>query len=163
MTHDDIAELLTGVLKALDLELDRLEITKAGKRRVVRVTIDGDGPNHAGPDMDQVAQATRAVSKVLDDAGAMGESPYTLEVGTRGVTTPLSRPAHYARRIGRLVRITTTEGVITTGRVSSADETSVTIEVNQLPVVLDFTEIAEAIVQVEMNRHIDDDIEERDE
>ena len=45
MTPDDIAELLTKVLGSLDLELDDLEVAKAGKRRVVRVTVDGDGAN----------------------------------------------------------------------------------------------------------------------
>ena len=161
MTPDDIAELLTKVLGSLDLELDDLEIIKAGKRRVVRVTVDGDGANGSGPDMDEIADASRAVSAALDEADAMGEAPYVLEVGTRGVSTPLRRPAHFRRRIGRLVRITTeSDSVI--GRLVGADDQSVTLEVDGHQHTIDYSTIVKAVVQVEMNRK-DNDSEEEDE
>ena len=162
MTPDDIAELLTKVLGSLDLELDDLEVAKAGKRRVVRVTVDGDGANGSGPDMDEIADASRAISAALDEADAMGEAPYVLEVGTRGVSTPLRRPAHFRRRVGRLVRITDTEGATVTGRIVAADDETVSIDIDGEQRTIDHRAIAKAVVQVEMNR-TNNDSEEEDE
>ncbi len=70
------------------LDLEAVELTPAGKRRVLRVAVDQDG----GVTLDDIADATRAVSGVLDDTDLMGETAYTLEVTSRGV----DRPAHRA-------------------------------------------------------------------
>ncbi len=40
--------------------------------------------------LDDIAEATRQVSQAIDDADAMGEAPYTLEVTSRGVDRPLT-------------------------------------------------------------------------
>ena len=90
MKHTGLEEELAAVLAGHQLELDDLEVQAAGKRRVVRVTVDGDGPSGTGPDLDQIADATRAISQALDDTDALGDAPYTLEVSTRGVSRPLT-------------------------------------------------------------------------
>ena len=83
-TRDRIEAELADPLRALGLDLEAVEITPAGKRRVLRVAVDKDG----GVTLDDVADATREVSRVLDDSDVMGEQPYTLEV-----TSPRRRPA----------------------------------------------------------------------
>ncbi len=100
----------------------------------------------------------------------MGEAAYTLEVSSRGVSRPLTRPAHYRRNTGRLVALTLTDGTAVTGRITAADEGSVTLDVDGQPVTHQLDQVAKAIVQVEMNRRADDapdddltDVDESDE
>ena len=92
MNAERLTSLLEPVVSQLGLELDRVEAVPAGRRRLVRVTVDGDGPDGHGPSLDEISEATAEISRCLDDADAMGESPYTLEVSSRGVSTPLTQP-----------------------------------------------------------------------
>ena len=75
-------------MRALGLDLEAVDLSSAGKRRVLRVAVDKDG----GVTMDDIAEATREVSRVLDESDLMGQQAYTLEVSSRGV----DRPAHPA-------------------------------------------------------------------
>lgn len=157
MKQAGLSELLESVLSGHGLELDDLDVTPAGRRRVVRVTVDGDGSAGRGPDLDQIAEATRAISQALDDSDVMGEAPYTLEVSSRGVSRPLTRAAHYRRNVSRLVALTLADGTQQTGRISSADDESVTLDVDGETVTHPLAEVTKAIVQIEMNRRLDDD------
>lgn len=158
MLHTGLSELLSGVLSGFRLELDDLEVASAGKRRVIRVTVDGDGPAGLGPDLDQIAAATRAVSQMLDDSDVLGDSPYTLEVSSRGVSRPLTRPDHFRRNIGRLLALTGVDGTRQTGRITAANEQTVTLEVSGASKVFRFDQVAKAVVQVELNRKPDADL-----
>src|SRR5439155_892857 len=73
----------------------------ARRRRLLRVVVDADG----GVDLDNIALVSREASARLDDTGAMGEAPYTLEVSSPGVDRPLTQPRHWRRAVGRLVRV----------------------------------------------------------
>ena len=160
MKHTGLEEELAAVLVGHQLELDDLEVQAAGKRRVVRVTVDGEGPSGTGPDLDQIADATRAISQALDDTDALGDAPYTLEVSTRGVSRPLTKPAHYRRNLTRLVTLTLADGTSLTGRISAADERSVTVDVDGEERTIGFDQISKAVIQVEMNRRLTDDHDE---
>ena len=85
-TRDEIENELIDPLSALGMDVEAVEITPAGKRRVLRVAVDKDG----GVTLDDVADATREVSRVIDESDVMGEQPYTLEVTSRGVDRPLT-------------------------------------------------------------------------
>jgi ribosome maturation factor RimP len=102
--------------------------------------------------LDDVAEATRAVSDAIDDAGAMGEQPYTLEVTSRGVDRPLTLPRHWRRNHDRLVKVTTTDGETLTGRIGASDEDGVTLDVEGEARTLGYEEVAKALVQIEFNR-----------
>ena len=97
---------LTDPLRALGLDLEAVELTPAGKRRVLRIAVDKDG----GVTLDDVADATRAVNARSTPTTLMGEQPYTLEVTSRGVDRPLTLPRHWRRNRGRLVRVTLLDG-----------------------------------------------------
>jgi len=153
-----ISELVTPVVVSCGLEVDRVEIMPAGKRRVVRIFLDGDGPKGRGPSLDEIADATRGISRVLDDAPVLGSRPWTLEVSSRGVSRPLTEPKHYRRNTGRLITATTAEGDIT-GRIAGVTGTDVTLDVAGTPRTLPVEAINRAVVQVELNRSIDDDEE----
>ena len=106
-TRDRIEAELVDPLRAMDLDVEAVEVTPAGKRRVLRVAVDKDG----GVTLDDVADATREVSRVLDESDVMGEMPYTLEVTSRGVDRPLTLPRHWRRNEDRLVKATLADGV----------------------------------------------------
>ena len=90
----------------MGLDLEAVELTPAGRRRVLRVAVDKDG----GVTLDDVAEATKEVSRLLDASDVMGEQPYTLEVTSPGIDRPLTLPRHWRRNAGRLVKVTTHDG-----------------------------------------------------
>jgi ribosome maturation factor RimP len=143
-----IHEVLGDPLAALDLDLEAVELTPAGKVRVLRIAVDKDG----GVTLDDIAEATRAVSGVLDDSDLMGETAYTLEVTSRGVDRPLTEPRHWRRNHDRLVKATLDDGSQLTGRIGDSDDTGVTLEVSGIERRLAYERIAKALVQVEFNR-----------
>lgn len=152
MRESQIAGVLTPILAQFSLELDAVEIVPAGKRRLLRVVVDGDGPSGSGPLLDDIAAASKALSAALDATDVTGSAAYTLEVSSRGVSRPLQLPRHWRRNAGRLVAVTTLDGTSFTGRIVSASEDSAVIEVDgaQREVVL--AEVGKALIQVELNR-----------
>jgi ribosome maturation factor RimP len=147
-TRERIETEIDGPLTALQLDVEAVEITPAGKRRILRIAVDKDG----GVTLDDVADATRAISRVLDDSDAMGEQPYTLEVTSRGVDRPLTLPRHWRRNADRLVRVNTTEGEIVEGRIATSDETAACLDLDGTIREIAYTDITRAQVQVEFNR-----------
>lgn len=143
-----ISGALRDPLSVLGLDLEAVELTPAGKKRVLRVAVDKDG----GVTLDDIAEATRAVSRELDGEDLMGERAYTLEVTSRGVDRPLTEPRHWRRNHDRLVRATLRDGTQLTGRVRESDESGVTLDVSGTTRRLEFDAIAKALVQIEFNR-----------
>ncbi|MFZ2012408.1 MAG: ribosome maturation factor RimP [Nocardioides sp.] len=143
-----IAAALRDRLGALGLDLEAVELTPAGKRRVLRVAVDRDG----GVTLDDIAAATRAVSDLLDDSDLMGEAAYTLEVTSRGVDRPLTEPRHWRRNRDRLVKASLRDGSQVTGRVGGSDDSGVTLDVSGSPRRLAYADVTKALVQIEFNR-----------
>ena len=146
--RDRIEQELATPLGALGLAVAAVELTPAGKRRVLRIAVDADD----GVTLDDVASATKKVSEVLDASDVMGEQPYTLEVTSRGVDRPLTLPRHWRRNTDRLVKVTTTDGDTVTGRILRSDDEAATLDVEGTPREVDYAEVAKALVQVEFNR-----------
>ena len=143
---------LDDPLRALGLDIEAVEITPAGKRRILRVAVDKDG----GVTLDEVAEATRETNRVLDDSDVMGEQPYTLEVTSRGVDRPLTLPRHWRRNAGRLVKVTFADGKAAIGRIIDSNDGAVTLEVSGSKQEVAYAEVKKALVQVEFNRREDD-------
>ena len=143
-----IADALRVPLSALDLDLEAVELTPAGKKRVLRVAVDKDG----GVTLDDIADATRAVSGELDQGDLMGEQAYTLEVTSRGVDRPLTEPRHWRRNRSRLVKVSLRDGGQVTGRVTDSDDGGVTLDVSGSPERVEYAAVAKALVQIEFNR-----------
>lgn len=162
MREQEITDLARTVLTRCGLELDRVEFGAAGKRALVRIFVDGDGPNGRGPTIDEIAVATRALSDALDDSPATSNAPYVLEVSSRGVSRPLTEPKHYRRNIGRLVELRLPEEPAVVGRIVAADENTVTVEAEGHLRDIGLNRIARAVVQVELNRPEPDDLDEED-
>lgn len=158
MQESQIAQVIEPILAEHGLELDRLDVTPIGKRSVLRITVDGDGPEGRGPLLDDIAAASSAISVALDESPAVGSAPYTLEVSTRGISKPLTEPKHFRRNSGRLVKLSTGSDQVT-GRIVSATDAGVEIDVEGQLRTVPLAEIDKAVVQVEMNRAVDEEVE----
>jgi ribosome maturation factor RimP len=147
-TKEQLVEELTPPLLAAGYDLEGVDITPAGRRRVLRVAVDKDG----GVTMDEIAEATRTVSRLLDESDVMGEQAYTLEVTSPGVDRPLTLPRHWRRNRDRLVAVRLHDGEQVTGRVGDCSEQTVELATADGARTLSLSDVATARVQVEFNR-----------
>lgn len=153
-TAERIEHVLVAPLAELGLDLEAVELTPAGKRRVLRIAVDTD----AGLTLDDVAAATKVIDRILEDDGpdgaarALGELPYTLEVTSRGVDRPLTLPRHWRRNAGRLVKVTLTGDDTVTGRIGASDDDGVVLDVAGVERRLAYGDVVRALVQIEFNR-----------
>ena len=147
-TRDRLAEVLTEPLAAAGLDVEAIEITPAGKRRLLRVAVDKDG----GVTMDDIAEATKEVSRVLDGSDVMGEQPYTLEVTSPGTDRPLTLPRHWRRNEGRLVKVAARDGAGVTGRILRSDDRSATLDVDGQEQTVAYADVTKARIQIEFNK-----------
>lgn len=155
--REAVRELLSPALDGIGLLIEDVTITPAGNRRVLRVLVDAAEPTAPALSLDDVAEASRTVSALLDDSDVMGQAPYVLEVSTPGVDRPLTQPRHFARNVGRLVRVTSSDGSTVEGRVASAADALV-LEVpgpskgTTEGRVIEWPHVARGQVQVEFSR-----------
>ncbi|WP_433545412.1 ribosome maturation factor RimP [Streptomyces sp. CA-294286] len=151
---DRLRELLEPLVAAQDLDLEEIEVAKAGRRRVLRIVVDSD----EGVELDACAEVSRAISQKLDESDAMGDEEYVLEVGSPGADRPLTEHRHYVRATGRLARLTLSDGAELTARILVVDEDGLDLEVpgvkGRRPTArrVEFADIAKARVEVEFNR-----------
>lgn len=151
-----VAEI-TPLLAQFDLELDALDVRPAGRRTLLRITVDGDGPDGRGPSLDDIAEATRAISRRLDESSAVGNNAFTLEVSSRGVSAPLVRPEHWRRNLDRLVRVRPRAGADRSdepieGRISGVTDDAALISVDGTETRIPFEDVEKATVQVELSK-----------
>lgn len=147
-----IGSVVEPVLAEFGLELEAVEVQPVGRRSVLRIVVDGDGPEGRGPGVDEIAEATHAVSAALDESDVTGAAPYTLEVSSRGVARPLTEERHWRRNRGRLVKVVFDGGSEVTGRIVAVDADGATLEVAGTEQVIRYDAVAKALVQVEFNR-----------
>lgn len=74
--------LVEPLVSAEQLELEEIEVSRAGRRRVLRIVVDSD----EGVELDACAELSRSISAKLDETDAMGEDEYVLEVSSPGPT-----------------------------------------------------------------------------
>lgn len=147
-TRDQLAGVLTAPLVAVGLDLEAVELTAAGKRRMLRVAIDKDG----GVTMDDIAVATKEVSRVLDESDVMGEHPYTLEVTSPGTDRPLTLPRHWRRNLGRLVKVTGEDGESFIGRITATGEERATVDIDGQEREIGYADVSKARIEIEFKR-----------
>lgn len=156
MKEQSLRRVLGPILESAGLELEAVEIVSAGRRRLVRIVVDGDGASGRGPNLDEIAEASRDMSAALDSFAETGSAPYTLEVSSRGVSRPLTRPAHWRRNIGRLVTVDFADDrAPVTGRISAANDDGSVLAAEHGDVEIVWGDVARALIQVELNRPVD--------
>jgi ribosome maturation factor RimP len=100
---DTIVRSLAPAVAELGLDLYDVELSGSGRARILRVMVDRDG----GVDLDAIADATQAVSPLLDTPplDSVIAGPYALEVSSPGLERPLRTSAHFARAVGETVSV----------------------------------------------------------
>jgi ribosome maturation factor RimP len=143
--------VIDPVVAGTGYDLEELSVKQVGRRHLVQVVIDGDG----GVGLDAIADVSRAVSRALDEAEESGTDlimgEYQLEVSSPGVDRPLTLPRHWARNVGRLVKVKAGEKSLT-GRVLDADADGITLDVDGKEHALSFDALGPGRVQVEFKR-----------
>jgi ribosome maturation factor RimP len=97
-TTERVRSLVEPVATDLDLELVDVELAGG----ILRITVDRPG----GLDLDVIAKATRAVSRLLDEHDPV-PGRYTLEVSSPGLERRLRTPDHFVRAVGSEVTVKT--------------------------------------------------------
>jgi ribosome maturation factor RimP len=154
ISASELTLLLEPVVGAFSLDLDDIEIIRSGGQRILDITIDGD----SGVNLDEVAEVSRAISEFLDNSDAMGNEPYVLEVGTRGVTKPLTKPVHWSRNVGRLVNVAG-DAINAVGRIVEFKDPDVTLDIKGKLRTLSIKEISRANIEVEFKKMPKDEAE----
>ena len=125
------------------VELVTLEDVGDRRRRVIRLYVDRPG----GVDHDLLAQVSQKVGAALDEANLVGGT-YTLEVSSPGLERPLTKPRHFAERVGQKVWVRTTEPVagrkVWQGLLREADEAGITVVDGAMEVRIGFDDVAKA-------------------
>lgn len=151
---DRLRGLLEPLVSAAGLDLEEIEVSRAGRRRMLRITVDSDD----GVELDACAELSRALSEKLDETDAMGEGEYVLEVSSPGADRPLTQHRHYVRATGRLVKLQLHENAELVARILTVDDEGLDLEVpgvkGRRPTTrrVAFDEIAKARVEIEFNR-----------
>ena len=151
----ELTLLLVPVVATFSFDLDEVEISRSGGQRILDVTIDGD----SGVNLDEVAAVSRAISEFLDNSDVMGEEPYVLEVGTRGVSKPLTKPVHWARNVGRLVNVAG-DAINEVGRIVEFDEPNVTLDIKGKLRTISINEVSRANIEIEFKKMPKEDAED---
>jgi ribosome maturation factor RimP len=145
--REHLLALLGPVVADAGYDLEDIAVTSAGRRSLVRVSVDADG----GIDLDAVAEVSRVVSAALDAEGDRAfAGPYVLEVSSPGVDRPLVEERHWRRATGRLVEVTVGERVVR-GRVLETTGAGVTFDVDGRTEHVAWSELGRGRVQVEFN------------
>jgi ribosome maturation factor RimP len=157
-----LAGLIEPVVAAAGMDLESVRISVAGRRRLLRIVVDGDD----GVSLDDAADVSREVSALLDANNALGDVPYTLEVSSPGVDRPLTEPRHWLRAAGRLVKVKVTGEGVVEGRVLAADAVGVSLDLAGGERRLGYGELGAGTVQIEFGRipdaELDDEEDEED-
>jgi len=145
---EEIRKIAEGKLK--DSSQFVVDVIVSSKRKPQKVTVVVDGD--AGISIDDCADISREVAKVLDDSLVLTDS-YVLEVTTPGLDQPLKLHRQYKKNIGRRMRIKVSDKVVE-GKLVGVNDSGVTIEqgdgkkIDKSLVELKFSEIDKSIVLV---------------
>ena len=139
--NEDISAAIRPIIEATGNYLEELTITSAGKVKILTVIVDSD--SHLN--LDQITAVTKEISEVIETLEELGDTAFTLEVTSPGIDRPLTKPRHWRKNLGRLVKITMTSGQDIQGRIGEATETDVLVD-NQK---VSFEDIKRAVLEIE--------------
>ncbi|GAA4702405.1 ribosome maturation factor RimP [Phytohabitans rumicis] len=161
VSRDRVQAVIEPVVAGAGYELEDLAVSRAGRRHLVRVTVDGD----RGVSLDDIADVSRAVSAALDAAeeadGDLLPGEYELEVSSRGVDRPLTLPRHWRRNAGRLVKVTAS-GRQVTGRIKAVDDERVTLDVDGAIHEVAYADLGPGRVQLEFTHFGEEEIDDEE-
>ncbi len=139
--NEEISAAIRPIIEATGNYLEELTITTAGKVKILTVIVDSD--THLN--LDQVTAVTKEISQVIEELPVLGDSAFTLEVTSPGLDRPLTKPRHWRKNLGRLVKVTMQSGLVVEGRIGQASETTVLVD----EYTVSFEDIKRAALEIE--------------
>ena len=112
---------LTPIVTEAGFFLEDVQVSSAGKRRVITCIVDGA----TDLTMDEVTSVSKDISAFLDTAAFLGDSPFNLEVTSPGVDRPLTLPRNWEKNLARLVTAVMVNGEVIAGRIAAVHDESV--------------------------------------
>jgi len=151
-TPQQVTELLEGEFARAGYEVEDVVVDATARPPRIVVVADGE----QGLSLDALATLSRLASELLDQLDDPDETPYLLEVTSRGVDRPLVEERHYRRARGRRVEVTLADGSQVTARMGEVSDGVVrlvvadrrgTLKIRELSI----DDVANAVVQVEFS------------
>lgn len=115
-----VKAVLEKAIEGTDLFVVDVSVDKSNR---IVVEIDSD----TVVDIDECVRLTRAVEAEFD----RDVEDYELEIGSVGLTTPLTMPRQYAKYIGKDVEILTKDGKKLKGELRSCDEEGFVVAISK--------------------------------
>lgn len=136
--------MLEPVIEALGYELVLLELSSGRSSSLLRLYIDAP----AGITVHDCSRVSREVSSVMDVEDPI-RGAYQLEVSSPGLDRPLVKVAHYERFMGQRAKVQMLVPASNgrrrfAGVISAVNEHAVTLDTEDGPVELEFSEIERA-------------------
>ncbi|MCK9336463.1 MAG: ribosome maturation factor RimP [Arcobacteraceae bacterium] len=123
MDNNELYHALQTAIEGCGVEVYDIENLKENENTILRVSITS--PN--GINLDKCGEVSSVISPILDIYEPMS-GKYNLEVSSPGIERKLKNPKHFKSSIGELVEIKDFDKKRTKGKIISADDEKVTIE-----------------------------------
>ena len=136
------------LLEELGLELVEVQFRREQSGWVLRLIIDKQG----GVNLEDCTAVSRELSQLLDIEDFIDQA-YNLEVSSPGLDRPLKSMADFQRFTGRKAKIKTIEPIagehVFIGKIQQTEGESIVLEVSRREVVIPFSQVAKARLEVE--------------
>jgi ribosome maturation factor RimP len=148
---EQIRRLLDPILESMGLSLWDLEFHKQGPQWLLRIFIDRES---GGVTLSDCETVSRDLSAALDVEDIILHA-YTLEVSSPGLDRTLSKPEHFVRFTGSMVRMKTFQPIngqkVFRGRLLGVVDDTVKVELEKGAVLeIPLTGITKASLEVEL-------------
>ena len=122
-TYERERELQNDIAPLVEHDLPGVEV----------LAVELQSPDHFTVYVDHPEGVDHAVCVRVTDLLRDYLREYTVDVSSPGIERPLRKPAHFARVVGRRVKLRTSDKQRLKGEVVAADETHVTVDENAIP------------------------------
>jgi len=122
-THDKEKQLLGDIAPQVEHDLPGVEVLAVELASPDRFVVYVDHPE--GVDHALCVRVTDVLRDYL--------RRYTVDVSSPGTDRPLRKPTHFARVVGRRVKVRTNDRRRMSGEVVAVDDTHVTVDENEIP------------------------------
>jgi ribosome maturation factor RimP len=147
----EIRQILDPILESMGLVLWDMEFQRHGPKWLLRVYIDREP---GGVTLDDCEQVSRDLSIALDVEDIISHA-YTLEVSSPGLDRTLSKPEHFTRFIGSIVKVKTYQPIenqkVIRGKLLGMNDGVIKIELETTAVLdIPLSNVTKASLEVEI-------------
>ena len=158
MTRLEVSPSVRAICQAIadrqHVELVDVRFGRSGKNLTLEVVVDRDGD----VDFDLITEVSKELSDALDEDEELIEGSYILEVSSAGLERVLLKPADYDKFTGRQIKVVCRRPVEGRnqfrGEITSAGDTSFTLEVQGRAVEVPYEAVKKAHLWVDWDEEL---------